>query len=71
MKLTYIGIGAANNSYQQLPKYLVKYSEYFNFRVIIIDPIINSIPDLLIDSNNFFNKQLLYENKHCDLFKVT
>ena len=29
IRLTYVAIGGANNGYQQLPKYLLKYLSYF------------------------------------------
>jgi len=66
VRLTYIAIGGANNGYQQLPKYLLKYLQYFNIRIIIIDPNIEPIPKLFCDSDNYLKYPLQYE--HNDSF---
>lgn len=72
MKLTYIGIGAANNKSQQLPQYLLKYCNHFNFRIIIIDPLINNIPDILNNNLYLYEKinHFVSDNLIINFFKI-
>ena len=55
MKLSYLAIGGANNGYQQLPPYLIKYITTFNCRIIIIDPFIEDVPKMFTE--NYLNKE--------------
>ena len=56
IKLTYLAIGGANNGYQQLPPYLIKYITTFNCRIIIIDPCMEDVPKMFTE--NYLNKEL-------------
>jgi hypothetical protein len=56
MKLTYLAIGGANNGFQQLPPYLIKYITKFNCRIIIIDPCMEDVPKMFTE--NYLNKEL-------------
>jgi hypothetical protein len=64
--LNYFAIGAANNAKQQLPFFLLNYISMYDTRIIIIDPLVEDILDLIINyKESYYNKLWEINNIDC------